>query len=151
VAEASEFTGVYASRDEDGNPNTIRAEILEMERGDEVVVYVYGLPPNEEAELVLMSTPYLLGTVTADAAGNFSRVLSAPESILAGDHTLVTASETLTVSLGIRITDPAATDAAAEVELPATGRDLPFTLGLVIVGLGALLLVASRRREWVGN
>jgi len=151
VAEASEFTGVYASRDEDGNPNTIRAEILEMERGDEVVVYVYGLPPNEEAELVLMSTPYLLGSVTADANGNFSRVLSAPESILAGDHTLVTASETLTVSLGIRITDPAATDAAAEVELPATGRDLPFTLGLVIVGLGALLLVASRRREWVGN
>lgn len=151
VAEAAEFTGVYASRDEDGNPNQIRAEVLEMERGGEVVVFVYGLPAGESAELVLMSTPYLLGTATADANGNFSRALTPPEAILAGDHTLVTASETLTVSLGIRVTEPAATDTAADTVLPATGGEFPVAPVLFIIGLGSLLLVLSRRREMLGN
>ena len=151
VAEAAEFTGVYASRDEDGNPNQIRAEVLEMERGGEVVVYVYGLPAGESAELVLMSTPYLLGTATADANGNFSRALTPPEAILAGDHTLVTASETLTVSLGIRVTEPAAADTAADTVLPATGGEFPVAPVLFIIGLGSLLLVLSRRREMLGN
>lgn len=98
-----------------------------------------------------MSTPYLLGTATADANGNFSRALTPPEAILAGDHTLVTASETLTVSLGIRVTEPAATDTAADTVLPATGGEFPVAPVLFIIGLGSLLLVLSRRREMLGN
>ncbi len=147
VAEADEFSGLYASRDEDGNPNKIRAEVLEMERGGEVAVYVYGLPAGESAELVLMSTPYLLGTATADSSGNFSKVLSAPEAILAGTHTLVTASETLSVSLGIKITDP-----ASDVTLPATGGgDFSTTPVLLIVLVGAFFVVLARRRENAEN
>jgi hypothetical protein len=151
IAESTEFTGLYASRDEDGNPNQIRAEMLEMERGGEVAVFVYGLPAGEDAELVLMSTPYLLGTATADADGNFTRVLSPPEAVLAGDHTLVTASETLSVSLGIRITDPAASTAVAEVELPVTGGGVPVAPMVILTTLGVLLVAVSRRRELLGN
>jgi len=147
VAESSQFSGVYASRDEDGNPNKIRAEVLEMERGGEVAVFVYGLPAGESAELVLMSTPYLLGTATADSSGNFSKVLSPPEAILAGTHTLVTASETLSVSLGIKITEP-----AADVTLPATGGgDFSTTPVLLVVLVGAFFVVLARRRENAEN
>ena len=147
VAESTQFSGLYASRDEDGNPNKIRAEVLEMERGGEVAVFVYGLPAGESAELVLMSTPYLLGTATADSSGNFSKVLSPPEAILAGTHTLVTASETLSVSLGIKITEP-----AADVTLPATGGgDFSTTPVLLVVLVGAFFLVLARRRENAEN
>ena len=147
VAESTQFSGVYASRDEDGNPNKIRAEVLEMERGGEVAVFVYGLPAGESAELVLMSTPYLLGTATADSSGNFSKVLSPPEAILAGTHTLVTASETLSVSLGIKITEP-----AADVTLPATGGgDFSTTPVLLVVLVGAFFVVLARRRENAEN
>jgi hypothetical protein len=155
VAEAAAFTGLYASRDENGNPNQIRAEILEMERGGQVAVFVYGLPAGEDAELVLMSTPYLLGTATADADGNFTRVLSPPEATLAGNHTLVTATDTLTVTLGIRITDPTAADAGVDevttVQLPATGGEVPVAPALFIIGLGGLLLAYTRRRELFGH
>lgn len=147
VAEADEFSGLYASRDEDGNPNKIRAEVLEMERGGEVAVYVYGLPAGESAELVLMSTPYLLGTATADSNGNFTKILSPPEAILAGTHTLVTASETLSVSLGIKITEP-----AADVTLPATGgSDMSTTPVLLVVLVGAFFTVLARRRQQIEN
>jgi LPXTG-motif cell wall-anchored protein len=147
VAESTQFSGLYASRDEDGNPNKIRAEVLEMERGGEVAVFVYGLPAGESAELVLMSTPYLLGTATADSSGNFSKVLSPPEAILAGTHTLVTASETLSVSLGIKITEP-----AADVTLPATGGgDFSTTPVLLVVLVGAFFVVLARRRENAEN
>ena len=155
VAEAAAFTGLYASRDENGNPNQIRAEILEMERGGQVAVFVYGIPAGEDAELVLMSTPFLLGTATADADGNFTRVLSPPEATLAGDHTLVTATDTVTVTLGIRITDPAAADAGVDevttVQLPATGGEVPVAPALFIIGLGGLLLAYNRRRELFGH
>ncbi|MGA1566583.1 MAG: hypothetical protein ACO39Q_10290, partial [Ilumatobacteraceae bacterium] len=150
IAESTEFTGLYASRDEDGNPNQIRAEMLEMERGGEVAVFVYGLPAGEDAELVLMSTPYLLGTATADANGNFTRVLSPPEAVLAGDHTLVTVSDTLSVSLGIRITDPAVA-VPAEAELPATGRGLPLAPVVLLIGVGALLVTFTRQRDRLGS
>jgi len=152
IAESTTFTGLYASRDEGGSPNPIRSEMLEMERGDEVAVFFYGLPAGESAELVLMSTPYLLGTATADAQGNFSRVLSAPEAILAGDHTLVTATDSLTVSLGIRITDPnVVRDEATALRLPATGGGAPVAPALFFTVLGSLLLIHSRRREVPGN
>jgi uncharacterized repeat protein (TIGR02059 family) len=152
IAESTTFTGLYASRDEGGSPNPIRSEMLEMERGDQVAVFFYGLPAGESAELVLMSTPYLLGTATADAQGNFSRVLSAPEAILAGDHTLVTATDSLTVSLGIRITDPnVVRDEATALRLPATGGGAPVAPALFFTVLGSLLLIHSRRREVPGN
>lgn len=147
VAETEEVAGLYASRDADGNVNKIRAELLETERGGEVAVYVYGLPAGEQAELVLMSTPYLLTTATADSSGNFAELVSAPDAILAGDHTLVTASGTFSVSIGLRITEPD----AADTVLPATGGEFPMAPVLVIIGLGSLLLVVTRRRELLGN
>ena len=147
VAETEEVAGLYASRDADGNVNKIRAELLETERGGEVAVYIYGLPAGEEAELVLMSTPYLLATATADGSGNFSQVVSAPETVLAGDHTLVTASGTFSVSLGLRITEPE----VADTVLPATGGGFPMAPVLFIIGLGSMMLVLTRRQESMGN
>ena len=147
VAEAGEFAGLYASRDENGNPVKIRAEILEMERGGEVAVIVYGLPAGEDVELVLMSTPYLLGTVTTDSSGGFTRMVGPPASVLAGDHTLVTASETVTVSLGIRITDPSTTTEAVDTVLPATGSPAPVGLFIALIAGGAVLVMVSRRRS----
>lgn len=138
VAEAGDFAGLYASRDENGNPVKIQADSLEMERGGEVAVIVYGLPAGEDVELVLMSTPYLLGTVTTDSTGGFTRMVGPPASVLAGDHTLVTASDTVTVSLGIRITDPTA-------GLPATGSPVPLGLIVMLIGCGVLMVMGSRR------
>ena len=147
VAETEEVAGLYASRDADGNVNKIRAELLETERGGEVAVYIYGLPAGEEAELVLMSTPYLLASATADSSGNFAEVVSAPDTVLAGDHTLVTASGTFSVSLGLRITDPE----VADTVLPATGGEFPMAPVLFIIGLGSMMLVLTRRQESMGN
>jgi len=152
VVEAGDFAGLYASRDEQGNPVKIRAEIVEMKRGGQVAVIVYGLPAGEEAELVLMSTPYLLDSVQIDETGGFTRYVGPPGSVLAGDHTLVTASETVTISLGIRITDPEPnTEAIPEstnTALPATGSQPPLVPALFVIGLGAVLVGISRRRAW---
>lgn len=155
VVEAGDFAGLYASRDEQGDPVKIRAEIVEMKRGGQVAVIVYGLPAGEEAELVLMSTPYLLDSVEIDETGGFTRYVGPPGSVLAGDHTLVTASETVTISLGIRITDPESnTEAIPEstnTALPATGSQPPLVPALFVIGLGSMLVAVSRRRAVAGR
>ena len=117
-----------------------------MVRGGEVAVIVYGLPAGEEAELVLMSTPLLLGRATADSSGSFTRLLGPPDSVANGQHTLVTATDSIVVSLGIRIAEVPTQPAPGELVLPITGRELPVTPMLVLM-IGSALVLVSRRRE----
>ena len=147
VARSGAFAGVYASLDANGQPVQVQSRVLEMVRGGEVAVIVYGLPAGEEVELVLMSTPVLLGRVTADSSGNFTRRLGPPDMVANGEHTLVTASDSIVVSLGIRITEVPSRPTPGELVLPVTGRELPIA-PLLVIGLGSILVGISRRRTW---
>lgn len=146
VAQAGGFAGLYASLDTDDEPVPVQSGVLEMVRGGEVAVIVYGLPAGEEAELVLMSTPVLLGRATADSSGSFTRLLGPPDSVANGQHTLVTATDSIVVSLGIRIAEVPTQPAPGELVLPITGRELPVTPMLVLM-IGSVLVLVSRRRE----
>lgn len=146
VAQAGGFAGLYASLDTDDEPVPVQSGVLEMVRGGEVAVIVYGLPAGEEAELVLMSTPVLLGRATADSSGSFTRLLGPPDSVANGEHTLVTATDSIVVSLGIRIAEVPTQPAPGELVLPITGRELPVTPMLVLM-IGSVLVLVSRRRE----
>ncbi len=151
VAQTTGFTGLYASLDANDKPTPVQGGVLEMVRGGEVAVIVHGLKPGAEAELVLMSTPLLLGTATADASGGFTRLLGPPDSVADGEHTLVTATDSIVVSLGIRIVDRPTKSTRAKAALPATGSELPVAPSLVLIALGSVFVLACRRRATIGR
>ena len=67
-----------------------------------------GYEPNSQVNVFMMSTPVLLGTVTANADGTFAAVLPLPESATAGTHTIQVNgfrpdNEVLSVSMAIRV------------------------------------------------
>lgn len=105
----------------------------------------YGLPAGDEVELVIMSTPTLLGTFTVDDSGSIETQANMPESIGAGDHTLVVASPNVKAALGLKIADT--TSGAAAVTLPATGSNPATAYVLALLGLGGLLALTTRRRR----
>lgn len=91
----------------------------------------------------LFSTPQLLGSIPVSNAGTFSGSATIPSSTPAGTHTLqmVTTAANGTpviVELGVTVDGSSA--------LPITGAVLwPAFIGLVLLGLGALAVVARRR------
>jgi alpha-L-fucosidase len=69
-----------------------------------VLVTGSGFPANTEATVDLHSTPVVLGTLTADANGAFSKAFTIPCSVEAGSHTVTaTAATGQTASTGIQV------------------------------------------------
>jgi hypothetical protein len=76
---------------------------LEVTRGGIVSARAYGLPGAETGEIILMSTPRLLKTFTVNANGSYSGQVPLPTKIAFGSHTLVMATKSAKVSLGIKL------------------------------------------------
>ena len=90
------------------NQTNLAAEInpsgvIEVTRGGLVAAKAYGLPGSETGEIVLMSTPRLLKTFTVDANGSYSGQVPLPKKISFGTHTVVMATKSAKVSLGIKL------------------------------------------------
>jgi hypothetical protein len=155
---------------------TTDGAITRAETGQDVTVLGNGFLPFSTATVVIYSTPTVLGTVTTNGAGAFSKQVTIPATLPAGAHTLVAygmdtsgnpRSMTLAITVaaassgsgsgtsaggaaigGAQSTTAAHTRTGA---LAYTGAGIPIgTATLVATGLlasgGALLLLARRRR-----
>jgi hypothetical protein len=76
---------------------------IEVTRGGSKASIAYGLPSAEKGEIVLMSTPRLLGRFTVDASGGYKGQVPLPKDIAFGSHTVVLATTNAKISLGIKL------------------------------------------------
>jgi hypothetical protein len=77
--------------------------VLQVTRGGYVAAQAFGLPGSETGEIVLMSTPRLLQTFTVNANGSFNGQVALPKDVSFGSHTVVMATKSAKVSLGIKL------------------------------------------------
>jgi hypothetical protein len=120
--------------------------------GQDVTVFGSGFPAGRPIDILLFSTPVLLGTTAADGSGSFRATVTIPVGTAPGTHSVVAAvrgggpqAETaLTVvapSEQLRAAT-AAPAAAARGVLSRTGSDLSFPaqLASVLMVVGLLLV-----------
>jgi hypothetical protein len=79
---------------------------FELRRGDTVQISVTGFAPMAVINAAVFSEPTALGTLTADAYGNGIEKWTVPDTIVAGNHTLMVAGDLAKVKdtvFGLRI------------------------------------------------
>ena len=91
---------------------------------------VNGFAPNTQGELVILSTPTLLGTFTTDANGSFSGQAVIPAGFPVGNHTAVLITANLVTSMGL------------VVEGRASAAPVPYT-GPMFTGFSNRFLPAN--------
>lgn len=107
---------------------------------------------------VVVTDTDVSGTVTADANGNAAFTFTLPVGTPAGPTTIVfsgtNGGEAATVSVPFTVVASGAADGGGQVDdggaLPRTGSDeiVPLTItGIALVGVGASIVVAARRRR----
>lgn len=103
-----------------------------------------GYAPGSTVTVLIYSSPQVLTTVVADSSGKFTVTVTVPAGLEAGNHTLVASG--LDPSGVVRYVTLPVTVAGS---LAYTGFDvaLPLTGGLIALGVGAALMVVSRRRK----
>ncbi|SNR46363.1 LPXTG cell wall anchor domain-containing protein [Blastococcus mobilis] len=140
--------------------------ITTVTAGKTVVLKGSGYMPNSTIRAIAYSTPTELGVFVTDENGEFEVTVTIPGDLPAGAHSLVvtgvdpqgdvrhlrvdvtvSASGTATVTEAALATTATATATATE-RLPNTGFSAagPLVAGTAALGLGAGLIVASRRR-----
>jgi hypothetical protein len=129
---------------------TDKGAITSATPGQKITVVGTGFMPFSTATVVIYSDPIVLGTVTTDADGNFSREVEVPTSLAAGQHHLVASGVAPDGSQRFMRMDVtvAAGSASHDGELAWTGFEAaPWVLGGVgAVLVGAVTLLITRRR-----
>jgi hypothetical protein len=143
VVNAADTATLFAARDVRGNIVEVKpGAVLEVAANGDVAVQAFGLRAGETVELVVMSTPTLLGTYTVDAKGSVKTTAKLPATIGSGNHSLVVASPSVKASLGLKLVKSSAT-------LPVTGAtsDLSnWAVAVLLSGVYVMLVSRSRRR-----
>jgi hypothetical protein len=143
VVNAADTATLFAARDVRGNIVEVKpGAVLEVAANGDVAVQAFGLRAGETVELVVMSTPTLLGTYTVDAKGSVKTTAKLPATIGTGNHSLVVASPSVKASLGLKLVKSSAT-------LPVTGAtsDLSnWAVAVLLSGVYVMLVSRSRRR-----
>jgi hypothetical protein len=91
--------------------------VLVVNNGGLVGAAANGFVPNTTGELVIMSTPTVMGNFTTDANGSFSGQASLPAGLANGDHTVVLVTASLATALGVTV-EPAASAGSAPYSGP---------------------------------
>ena len=147
LVEAEGQATLFAALNEDGSVTEVKpGAVIEVLGDGQVGVFASGLTPGETVELVVMSTPILLGRYPVASFGIIKTQMPLPDGIGFGDHTLVLASPTVQASLGMKVS-------ATPVTLPATGisngsNTLQIALWLIV---GGSLVAYLRRRRNILN
>ena len=117
---------------------------IEIPKGGQVAVVAGGLTPGVNGEVVVMSTPRLIGDFKVGASGDIAEQATLPTDLSLGAHTVVVTVGAEAASLGFRVVDSGALPA-----LPRTGRnsDLITVWSLVFLVGGALVLAIDRRKN----
>jgi hypothetical protein len=143
VVQAQQTATLFAARDSRGNIVEVQpGALLEVNSDGDVAVQAFGLPAGESVELVLMSTPTLLGSFVVGANGTVKTTADVPTSVGTGNHTLVVATPSIQASLGLKVVKPLS-------QLPKTGASSTLINWAVAIALSGayLVLVSSTRRR----
>lgn len=135
-----------------GEGNAIRAY-----RGRTVEVGGEGFAPNTVIEVWVNSEPILLGTVTTDAEGKFSKTFDLPVGLLPGQHTLTLGGTTkkgqvVKASVGLiveedSIVSPPASETVKPIESYDPQGDAAGTMGLIVNAIVLLAIAGVARRK----
>ena len=144
VVSASDTATLFAARDVRGNIVEVKpGALIEVDPRGDVAVQAYGLRAGENVELVVMSTPRLLGTFTVSANGTIKTTAKLPSAIGSGNHTLVVASPSVKASLGLKLVKSSGV-------LPTAGSSTSSSTNIAVVlmlsGAYMALVARSRRR-----
>ena len=118
------------------------ANAPELIPGSTMVLSVSGFVANETIQILLASSPRLLGMTTADSAGVVTFEATLPLDVLAGSHTLAVYSPAS--GHGVRRTIEVG-HSPASATLPATGSGVPW-IALIMLACGIAILGVRRRR-----
>jgi LPXTG-motif cell wall-anchored protein len=108
--------------------------------GAEVSVTFGGFVPGEFVQLIVASTPQVIGSGYADAQGVVTLSGNIPASLTSGSHTLAVYAP----GSGTGFRQPITVDG---LTLPATGSSNRLWPVMVMLCAGAVLIAASRRRR----
>ena len=115
-----------------------------LRQGDTVKIVATGFLPASSINVAVFSDPVALGTVTVDEQGNAKQLWSIPNSITAGEHTLVISGDLAGVDntvFGLRIV-------VDEKSLVSRITSSTWTRAILVLGIvGGLLIPANRRRK----
>lgn len=117
---------------------------VEIPEGGYVSVVAGGLTPGEGGEVVVMSTPRLIGSFDVGESGDVREQAALPTDLGSGSHTLVVTVGDEAASLGFRVVPN-----GVRPTLPVTGGgdDLIVVWSLAFLVAGALVLALDRRRH----
>lgn len=131
-------------------PATVTVAPTTVTAGGTVQATGANFRPGEAVSVVLNSDPVLLGTITADADGNFAGSVTIPAGTVAGTHTLVftgaVSGRTVSVTITVRgvVVTVSVKGGLANTGTPAQNIALA---GLGLVGVGTTLTMVGRRRS----
>ena len=117
---------------------------VEIPEGGYVSVVAGGLAPGEGGEVVVMSTPRLIGSFDVGESGDVREQAALPTDLGSGSHTLVVTVGDEAASLGFRVVPN-----GVRPTLPVTGgsNELIVIWSLTFLVAGALVLALDRRRH----
>jgi hypothetical protein len=124
--------------------------------GGTFIVTGGGFETGEKVKITVASDPVTVGEPVANGSGVISQSVTLPASVGAGSHTVTLLGETSGVTISAPLTVTAAAVATTTTTAPrapivrtgsGTGAQAQVAFGLV--GLGAALVLATRRRRIV--
>lgn len=125
----------------DGDPASIEFDgVLQFGQGGWLAVLGFGLDPVAPGEVIVMSTPRLIGRFMTDVEGAAAVQTRIPSDLEVGGHTAVVSAGSDSASLGFRVVGGS--------RLPSTGTDsegaLPWVV--LVLAVGGLAVLVDRRR-----
>jgi hypothetical protein len=119
---------------------------LEIPEGGFVSVVAGGLDPGANGEVVVMSTPRVIGEFVVSSSGMVSEMAALPSDLATGNHTVVVTVGNEAASLGFRVVGKSGVQT-----LPSTGlEDIALIMwSFALLSSGVALLAIDRRRRRV--
>jgi hypothetical protein len=130
---------------------TIRLSKIVLHRSEQFTVFIDNFQPNSSEVITMESSPVTLGTITVNSVGSGTLLATIPANFDLGSHTVFATGpnqDPRIVTVGTGLTVIADTAVLGE-SLSRTGAQIGmYTLiGFGLLGLGALLVAATRRRR----
>jgi hypothetical protein len=124
----------------DGQPEGVEFDgVLQFGQGGWIAVLGFGLEPVAPGQVIVMSTPRLLGRFETDVEGAAAIQTRIPDDLPVGGHTAVVSVGGDTASIGFRVAGGA---------LPVTGIDSDRRVQwmVLLMSAGGLMVLIDRRR-----
>jgi len=120
--------------------------VLVVNNGGLLGAAANGFTANTQGELVLLSTPTLLGNFTTDATGSFAGQAVIPAGFPVGNHTAVLITSDLVTSMGVTV-EPAIAAGLASTGVNRSIIDSWLAMAGLLAALGLVMVLAGARRK----